>query len=78
MLTVQASYCTSPRAIRLSQDGDDEGCLHLDRLPTPSEAGSIREAIRIRQRRHMTVEGLSALERARATIKTPHQPQAFV
>jgi hypothetical protein len=29
---------------RLTQDGDDEGCLHLDRLPTPAEAAIIREA----------------------------------
>ena len=27
---------------RISQDGDDEGCLHLDRLPTAHEADLIR------------------------------------
>jgi hypothetical protein len=37
---------------RLTQDGDDEGCLHLDRLPTKTEASAIREALGIRKRRH--------------------------
>jgi hypothetical protein len=37
---------------RLTQDGDDEGCLHLDRLPTKIEASAIREALGIRKRRH--------------------------
>ena len=35
---------------RVTQDGDDEGCLHLDRLPTRAEAGLIRQALRIRRR----------------------------
>jgi len=26
-------------------DGDDDGCLHLDRLPTPTEPDLIREAL---------------------------------
>jgi hypothetical protein len=30
---------------RLNQDGDDEGCLHLDHLPTPAEAALIRETL---------------------------------
>ena len=38
----------------LTQDGDDEGCLHLGRLPTQAEAGAIREALCIRKRRHLT------------------------
>jgi hypothetical protein len=28
---------------RLTQDGDDEGCFHLDRLPTKNEAETIRD-----------------------------------
>jgi hypothetical protein len=40
---------------RLTQDGDDEGCLHLDRMPLPAEAALIREALGIRQRRHYSV-----------------------
>jgi hypothetical protein len=56
---------------RLTQDGDDEGCLYLDRLPKADEAVLIREAIGIRKRRHLTPEALVALERARAAIKTP-------
>jgi hypothetical protein len=30
---------------RLTQDGDDEGCLTLDRLPTMAEGAIIREAL---------------------------------
>jgi hypothetical protein len=32
---------------RLTQDGDDEGCLYLERLPKADEAVLIREAIGI-------------------------------
>ena len=56
---------------RLTQDGDDEGCLYLERLPKADEAVLIREAIGIRKRRHLTPEALVVLERARASIKTP-------
>jgi len=34
---------------RLTQDGDDEGCLHLDRLPSAAEADEIRQVIGLRQ-----------------------------
>ena len=37
---------------RISQDGDDEGCLHLDRLPTAHEADLIRGANVICHRKH--------------------------
>ena len=40
----------------VTQDGDDEGCLRLDRLPAPHEADAIREAIGIRKRRQTTSE----------------------
>jgi hypothetical protein len=39
---------------RLTQDGDSEGCLHLDRLPNAAEAIAIREALGIRNWRTMT------------------------
>jgi hypothetical protein len=39
---------------RLTQDGDDGGCLYLERLPKADEAVLIREAIGIRKRRHLT------------------------
>ena len=55
---------------RITQDCDDEGALHLDRLPKPGEADLIREAIGIRRKRSMSPEALqqarSALEQARA------------
>jgi hypothetical protein len=55
----------------VTQDGDDEGIVRLDRLPTPAEAEAIRDLIGIRKRRHMTAEALSSLERARESIKSP-------
>jgi hypothetical protein len=47
---------------RLTQDGDDEGCLHLDRLPTPAEAVLIREALGKRRKRHLNPETLATLK----------------
>ena len=55
----------------VTQDGDDEGIIRLDRLPTPIEAESIRDLIGIRKRRRMTAEALSSLGRARESIKSP-------
>ena len=36
---------------RVTQDGDEEGCLHLDRLPSTAEAEEIRQAVGLRQTR---------------------------
>jgi hypothetical protein len=49
----------------VTQDGDDEGIIRLDRLPLPAETEAIRDLIGIRKRRHMTPEALSKLEHAR-------------
>ena len=57
---------------KVTQDGDWEGCLHLDRLPTADEAVVIREVLGIRKHRHMTAEALSKLERTRGLIKSPN------
>ena len=57
---------------KVSQDGDDEGTLRLDRLPTAAEAELIRDLIGIRKRRHVTAEALSNLERARGSTKSPN------
>ena len=46
---------------RVTQDGDDEGCLHLDRLPTAAEAALILEAIHIRRCKHLSPEVLAAM-----------------
>jgi hypothetical protein len=50
---------------RVTQDGDDEGCLYLDRLPVPHEAVAIRDALGIRKRRSLSDEARSQLEAAR-------------
>jgi hypothetical protein len=60
---------------RLIQDGDDEGVLRLDRLPTEAEAGAVRDCLGIRRRRHLSPEALaqarSALELAAGRAKSP-------
>jgi hypothetical protein len=55
----------------VTQDGEDEGLLRLDRPPLSTEAEAIRDLIGIRKRRHMTAEAMSLLERAREAIKSP-------
>jgi hypothetical protein len=69
MVKCRLAFC------HLNQDGDDEGCLRLDRFPTSEEAELIREALGIRKRRHMSPETLAAarvsLEFARSLDKTP-------
>ena len=57
---------------KVSQDGNDEGTLRLDRLPTAAEAELIRDLIGIRKRRHVTGDALSNLERARGSTKSPN------
>jgi len=54
---------------RLTQDGDDEGCFLLDRLPTSAEAVTLRDVLGIRRRRHLSPDGRSALERARDRVQ---------
>jgi hypothetical protein len=55
---------------RVTQDGDDEGCLSLNRLPTPAEAGLVRDALGIRRKRHLSPEALSALFIAKVVDKS--------
>jgi hypothetical protein len=50
-------------AATVTQDGDDEGILRLDRLPTPAEAEAIRDVIGIRRRRQLSPEARVALAR---------------
>jgi hypothetical protein len=57
----------------VTQDGDWEGCLHLDRLPTPDEAATIRDVLRIRRRRQLSEadrqEVADRLRRAREVLQ---------
>jgi hypothetical protein len=66
---------------RVAQDGDDKGCLHLDRLPTAAEAELIRDAIRVKRKRHLSPEALEqatlALARARAAQEGPQWGISF-
>jgi hypothetical protein len=56
---------------RITQHGDDEGCLHLDQLPTPAQAGLIRQALGIRKRRTLTKDGRAQLDAARSLLIRP-------
>ena len=58
---------------RVTQDGDDEGCLHLDHLPTPPEAELIRDALRIKRKRHYTPDQLATIT-ARLRKNTTRDP----
>jgi hypothetical protein len=58
---------------RLSQDGDTEGCLQLGHLPSRSEAALIRDAIRLKRRRHLSPE---AIAKARANLKAVSSPDS--
>jgi len=63
---------------RVTQDGDDEGCLHLDHMPTEAEAGLIRDALGIRKRREMTEAGRAQLEAARKAANSVSGGRTFV
>jgi hypothetical protein len=57
----------------LSQDGDDEGILILDRLPTKTEAETIRHYLGVAKRKEIGPEQIKTLqERARKWSKNRH------
>ena len=62
---------------RITQDGDDEGCLRLDRLPTSAEAVLIREALGIRKRRTLTEDGRAQLAVARRAANSTFNATAI-
>ena len=45
----------------LTQDGDQEGCFRLHRLPTAGEAGEIRDIIGLRKRIEWSTEQLAEM-----------------
>jgi hypothetical protein len=51
---------------RLTQDGDDEGCLRLQHLPTPEQAVVIRDTLGIRKRMEFDPD---EMERRRSLMK---------
>jgi hypothetical protein len=58
---------------RVTQDGDEDGALFLDRLPTALEAEAIRDKLTIRKRREVGEEQLARL-RKRASDNRAVQP----
>jgi hypothetical protein len=57
----------------LTNDGDDEGCFMLHRLPTASEAEIIRERLSIRKRPSFDE---ATLERKRAAMAALNNREA--
>jgi hypothetical protein len=66
--------------MKVTQDGDDEGCLRFHELPTPQQAELIRDILGLRKRRDMTPEALAKLEMARANspVSRCRKPEATV
>jgi hypothetical protein len=58
---------------RLTNDGDCEGLLFIDRLPTEAEATAIRSVTGIKKRRAYSEETIAAM---RARLPTGRQPPA--
>ncbi|HWW37153.1 MAG TPA: hypothetical protein VNZ23_18195 [Xanthobacteraceae bacterium] len=63
---------------QITQDGDWEGCLRLDRLPNLKEAEAIRDVLGIRKRRHLSAEEKESrsinLSIARSVAKSAKRP----
>src|SRR5262249_49662252 len=47
---------------KVTQDGDNEGCLRLFDLPTPDQAEIIRDVLGIQKRREVSAEVLERLK----------------
>ena len=61
----------------VTQDGDGEGCLFIDRLPTADEAEVIRDKLRIAKKREIseeTRERLKATAFRAADERSPQKP----
>jgi hypothetical protein len=59
----------------VAQNGDDEGCLNLDHLPTPAEADLIRDALKIKRKRQHTPDQLATMA-ARLSKNATRDPSA--
>ena len=49
--------------LTVTQDGDVDGCFHIEQLPTPEEATLIRETLGIRKRMEVSPETIERLAR---------------
>jgi hypothetical protein len=59
---------------QLKVDGDDEGTLHLDRLPSPTEAEAIRQVLGVRKRRRPSGEAPTPSGEARPGLDSRYTP----
>jgi hypothetical protein len=62
-----------PSFAAVTQDGEDEGILRLDRLPTAAEAEIIRKVIGIKQRRHIAPEVAAKLGERLASARATQE-----
>jgi len=60
---------------RIPQDGDEEGMLFLDRLPTTLEAEVIRDKLSIRKRREIGEEQLARLRKWASDNRAVQPPE---
>jgi hypothetical protein len=65
---------------QLRQDGDAEGTLFLSRIPTPHEAGLLREALGIKRKRQLSAEAKVSLARrfSQNLTRRPSDGRLFV
>jgi hypothetical protein len=63
---------------RVVQDGDEEGILRLERLPTELEAVEIRDVLGIRKRRHLSPEDRERLAARMRGLHGSNLPDADV
>ena len=54
---------------RVTNDGDDEGAVFLDRLPTADEAAAIRHYVGVAKKRAFSDQELSRLRERAATMR---------
>jgi len=59
---------------KVTQDGEDEGCLRLSNLPTPDQAEAIRDALCIQKRRDVSARVLERLRSFAFARKTRSEP----
>jgi len=59
---------------KLTQDGEDEGCLRLFHLPTPDKAKEIRDALGIQKRREVSAGVLDRLRSFAFARKPRNEP----
>ena len=61
---------------KVTNDGDEEGALFMDRLPTPGEVEAIRHYLGVAKKRFMSEEELARLASVRRPFEKRHGDEA--